>query len=212
MAENQQNQKRQVAYKVSVKEILDGNYIKEEGWNPNYLTLKDGRQISRVNIIGTIIEKQKNESSDYKNITLDDGSAEISLRLFDNSIDTDKFNIGDPIMIIGRVREFGNERYILPEIIKNIENIDWISLRLLELNRKIEKKPKKLEIYDVKEEVIEEDKGIISIIRKLDSGDGADFNEVIKRSKDPNAEKVLNNLIKIGELFEIKPGKIKVLE
>jgi hypothetical protein len=50
------------------------------------------------------------------------------------------------------------------------------------------------------------------VIRRLDKGDGADITEVIKESKDENAEKIIKNLIKIGELFEIRPGKIKILE
>ena len=71
---------------------------------------------------------------------------------------------------------------------------------------------KKIEVYDVEEEQIGKDGDISSIVKSLDRGDGADFNEIIKKINKPEAEKLLNNLIKIGELFEIRPGKIKILE
>lgn len=205
-----QIKKRQVAYKVMIKDILDGEYTKEKEY-PNFIKLKDNRQISRVNIIGAVIDKQTNQSTSHKSIIIDDGSANISLRFFDDSINIDNINIGQPILIIGRIREFGSERYILPEIIKKIENKDWIELRLIELNKKNEKTKNNIEVYNVDEEVVE-DTGIFSLIKKLDKGEGADFNEVVEKSKDTKTEKILNNLIKTGELFEIRPGKIKVLE
>jgi RPA family protein len=209
MVEQSKMQKRQVACKLMISDILKGRYVKDDQ-NPGYLILEDNRQISRINIIGVVIDNQNNHSSNYRNITIDDGSGNINLKIFENN-SQDEFKVGEPILVIGRIREFANEIYITPEIIKRVDNKDWIELRLLELNQKPQESKKHVEVYDLEEE-LHEDKGIFSVIRRLDKGDGADITEVIKESKDENAEKIIKNLIKIGELFEIRPGKIKILE
>ena len=52
------NQKRQVAEKIRIKDILGGRYIQEEGWTPNYVETDNGKKVSRVNIIGAVVEKE----------------------------------------------------------------------------------------------------------------------------------------------------------
>ena len=207
-------QKRQVAYKVLIKDVLEGVYIKEEGWNPNHIKLKDGRDIARTNMIGVVIDKPFGENVTQQNIVIDDGSSNINLRLFEASKLFEDVSVGDSVLVIGRPREFGMERYIVPEIIKKIEDPNWVKLRKLELDKnKIKEEKKVIEVYDsVEENVVEQDGDIISLIRKIDKGDGADFNEIIEKCGKSNGEKILNNMIKMGELFEIRPGKIKILE
>ena len=217
MNENSQTPKRNVAYKVMVKDILKSNYVKVEGGTPNYLVLDNGKQISRINMIGTIIDKLFTETQEYQNITVDDGSGNISVRSFENKGIFNDFNIGESILIIGRPREFGNEKYIIPEIIKIIDNKEWIELRKLELFTSLSHKQKKeqpftIDVYDLEEDIVVEDNNIFVLIKKLDQGDGADFNEIVEKANNQEAEKIINNMIKQGELFEIKPGKIKVLE
>jgi hypothetical protein len=53
---------------------------------------------------------------------------------------------------------------------------------------------------------------ILDTIRKLDKGEGANINDIIKHSGLEKAEKYLKSLINEGEIFEIRTGKIKVLE
>jgi len=52
---------------------------------------------------------------------------------------------------------------------------------------------------------------IIKRIKGLDTGDGADFESVIKDHGD-GAENLIKSLMKRGKIFELKPGKLKVLE
>jgi RPA family protein len=211
MVEGQKNQKRQVAYKLLISSILKGEYTKGEEWNPSYI-LFDNKQISRVNIIATIIDKQDDVNSAYKSMIVDDGSGTIGIRTFEDNNRIGNIGVGNSVLIIGRPREFGNERYIVPEIIKKIENNDWIELRNLELTKSIKKEKPNIEVYNLEEEVIGDNPDIFTIIRQIDKGDGADFNEIAQRLNSIDAEKMINNMIKIGELFEIKPGKIKILE
>ena len=54
--------------------------------------------------------------------------------------------------------------------------------------------------------------GLISqLIEKLDTGTGADCEEVIKQAEVETAEKVISLLIQEGEIFEFTPGKLKLL-
>ena len=50
------------------------------------------------------------------------------------------------------------------------------------------------------------------LIKDIDSGDGADTQEVITKSNIDKAEQIITNLLEQGEVFEIKPGRSKVLE
>ena len=205
-------QKRKVAYKLRIKDIFRGSFVKGEGWNPSYIIYDDKKKISRVNIIGIVVDNHSNENINYQNIVIDDGSSNISARVFDNKQVFEGIEIGDCVLVIGRPREFGNERYIVLEIIKKIENKGWVELRKLELNMKEDCKEQDIEVYDIKENDEEGDNNIFSLIRKLDKGDGVDLNEIIEVSNKEDTEKIINNMIKVGELFEIRPGKIKILE
>ena len=53
---------------------------------------------------------------------------------------------------------------------------------------------------------------VFKLIKKLDSGDGVDIEEVIKSSSYNNAEELIQKLMQAGDVFEVKPGRIKVLE
>lgn len=206
--EKQQIPKRQVAYKVKIKDILDSIYVKEDGWQPNYIEI-NGNKISRVNLIGTVVLK-----TDKNSIILDDGTGKINLRVFeDNSFFRD-IDVGDVALSIGRPREFGSEKYIMPEVLKKIEDVRWIKVRKMELKLNNIPSPKKEE--KAAEEVVEEIKDetpyekILSMVKGMDKGDGVDIGDIL--SKDKAAEKIINSLLEKGEIFEIKSGRVKVLE
>ena len=56
------SQKRQIAYKIRIKDLISGEYIKEEGWDPNYIKTLNGINVSRVNLIGTVVAKEREEN------------------------------------------------------------------------------------------------------------------------------------------------------
>ena len=187
---------RLVAHKVRIADILKGKYVKMKDWNPNYIETNDGKKVSRVNIMGTIISK------DSDSLVLDDGSGTISVRSFENQDPFKEIDVGDVAIIVGRPRKFGEEIYILLEIIKKINDKKWIKVRNLELG---ERKIKEKNIEDT------EHLDIYDIIKNLDNGNGADIEQVISISG-KDAERTIELLLKEGEIFEIKPGKLKVLE
>ena len=130
----EQMQQRQVAVKLRIVDVLGGQYIKEEGWTPNYVLTADGRKASRVNLLGTVISAPITDMN-YRSVTIDDGSRNISVRSFDEADPFQGLNIGDIVFIIGRPRQYGAEIYIMPEIIKKVENKAWIEVRKMELGK-----------------------------------------------------------------------------
>ncbi|MBR9700000.1 hypothetical protein GOV09_06080 [Candidatus Woesearchaeota archaeon] len=187
--------KRATAYKVPVKSILESEYIRTEGeFSPNYLNFGE-MQVSRVNLIGVVVAKSDDS------FMIDDGTGRISARVFEQRVED--IQIGDILMVIGKPREFNNERYIVPEIFRKSSE-KWMRVRKLETKSIV--LPEKIEVEDV----VSDDKGLLSYIKSIDKGKGVAVEEIIK--KFPDSEKEIETLLKEGDLFENMPGKVKVLE
>ena len=209
----QKSFQRQVAYKVNISDLLDGVITKDDV-SAGYIKI-NGLNVSRANIIATVV--YKSDDSSYASILIDDGTGKISLRSFENKGIFSNIDVGDAVLVIGKIREFSNEKYIIPEILKKINNIEWVNLRKLELknNKLIGSDSKILKI--VGDGLTEENnlgigEEIYSLIRKLDNGEGVAVEDVINNSKNIKAESIINKLLENGDIFEIKPGKLKVLE
>ncbi|MBD3249788.1 hypothetical protein GF336_07110 [Candidatus Woesearchaeota archaeon] len=213
------NKKRQVAIKVWIKSIIEGKYVKEEGWNPNHVDI-GGKRISRVNLMGVVTDIEPDV--DYNSFVIEDSSGRISVRDFEGK-KIENIGIGDAVMIIGRPKEYGDERYVLLEILKKIENKGWIEYRKLELEnqkqdgeeeseKEISEKAdqaQEVTVEEVKGEEKNESYNIIDKINELDKGDGVDIEELVEKSG--KSEEVINRLLSEGEIFEVKPGRVKVL-
>ncbi|MEK6876481.1 MAG: hypothetical protein AABX63_03660 [Nanoarchaeota archaeon] len=201
-------QKRQTAYKVTVKDIIDSRYIKTSGMEPNYLEV-GSKQISRVNILGVIVEKL--DMDNYKALVIDDGSGRISARVFDGNIFLSNVEVGDVVNLIGRPREFSSEKYVIIEAIKKTDPA-WARVRDLELQKNSDNSKKSKVIQDKEEKVDSSPKNkIILAIKELDDGDGVLIENILSKNVD-GAEKIIDTLLKEGGIFEVKPGKLKVLE
>jgi len=141
-------QERQVAKKVQIKTINLGDFVKQEGFNPSYVDV-DGFKISRVRVLATVIDKFVSEDGNYITLTLDDTTDTIRCKIFMNSNfpdSTSRQNLinqkvisniekGDLIDVIGKIREYNEERYIQPEIIVKIEDPNFEVLRKLEIEK-----------------------------------------------------------------------------
>jgi len=118
-------------------------------------------------------------------LIVDDGTGSILVRSFDKPIIAE---LGDPVLVIGRPRLYNGEHYVIGEIVKKIDPI-WLAI--------IKKKNKKA--------------GPLELIRELDKGEGADYEEVISQLGS-KGESQITHLLATGEIFETRPGKLKVLE
>jgi len=218
-------QLRQTAFISKIVDLKKGKYIKEDGWEPNYI-LTQKAKINRANLMGVIISKTDSPDSNTKNIVIDDGSGNINVRSFENTGILDAASVGDVITIIGRPREYGGEKYLLPEIIKKVTDKKWLIYRQKELdlfnlkNENINDETLGDSVESAAEELVQEEAikkesdsdRIITFIKQNDSGDGVDIEQITQMINNPETEKIISLLLKQGEIFELKPGRVKVLE
>jgi RPA family protein len=124
---------RQTARKVRVWDLMNGSFIKKEGFEPSVIRIASGEEVSRARIMGTIVAKFVAEDGNYAAVTLDDGSDTIRLKTFKTTKPLDTLNVGDVVDAIGKIREYEGEKYIIPEVARKIDDPNLEILRRLEL-------------------------------------------------------------------------------
>lgn len=204
--------KRQTAVPCRLSELREGSFIRHPE-QPAGIETERGL-LSRVNVIGTIVEKNPS------GFVLDDGSTTFAVRIFDPEPRPIAASAGDLVLVIGKPREYQGEKYLILEICKRLSSNAWVEYRKRELeifrNRKTTDVKKHEAHVEEKVSINTDGKNpyeiAISHIRELDDGGGADTDEVLSLLDHEEKEDIIKTLIEEGEVFEIKPGKIKVLE
>tara|TARA_Y100000310_G_C20549806_1_gene747473 strand:+ start:360 stop:1001 length:642 start_codon:yes stop_codon:yes gene_type:complete len=213
MKMEKQTQKRQVAYKVTINQIKEKPYVKEAGeWSPNFIQI-EGKQVSRVNLLGVIIAVEQQQEGVRNNLLVDDGTGTIALRSFDEKDMFKGLAVGELVTIIGRPREYGGEKYIATEIVKKVSDPAWMNVRKKELVPITQKEsPVKSLPPEQNEPGLDPNEKLFNLIREFDKGEGVDIEEVINQMQIPGTDKMIERLLAQGEVFEVKPGKLKILE
>ena len=121
---------RFTAYKIWIADVLQGTFVKQDGILPDYVRVKE-KEVSRVNLIAAVVDNFSKDN--YTSLTLDDGTGQIRLKAFgEDALLLNTFSIGDILLVFARVREFNNETYLTPEIVKKVDE-RYAQLRKLEL-------------------------------------------------------------------------------
>ncbi len=139
-------QKRLTAIKVKISDITNGDYKVEEGFTPNYILSKDGKKLSRVRILATVVSVFESDDGQFTSITLDDGTDTIRVKTFKGMKLLKDAKVGDLVDVIGRVREYNGEIYIIPEIMHILDNPNYETLRMLEISKFEDEWKKKVEL------------------------------------------------------------------
>lgn len=215
--------KREVAHKLNIGNILQGNPIVEETTTDagqtreNFKILELGdKQILRVNIIANVIEKYIAEGEKrWASITLDDASGQINIKVFGD--DTAKFqdiNQGDTLLIIGVLRSFNKELYILPEVIKK-QDPKYLLVRKLEIDSS---QPLTSAIAtqtpEAKAEASSTREQIITLIKESEADGGIDTEQIILKLKDISPDNInseIKKLLEDGVIYEPRPGRVRYL-
>jgi len=128
--------KRHTAYKVSIGLVLaamEGVEL-DESQRFKFLDIK-GKDIYRINLIANVIDKFESNQKPYVNITLDDGTGDIRVKAFADDIHLlQTLQLGDTILVVGILRYYNDEIYIMPEVVKGVEP-KWLVARKLELEK-----------------------------------------------------------------------------
>jgi len=201
--------KRNVAYKLRIGDILSGTPV-IEGERFSFLEL-NGKKIIRINVIGNITDKYESEGERrYVFFTLDDGSGQIKLKCFGD--DADRFRNavqGQTVLVVGVLRNFNNETYISPEIIKE-QDSKYLLIRKLELEKEKSKTVKPLG----KEQIVAVKDKILEIIKGAEKDGGIEMDKIIMDLRDISPDVInseVKRLLEDGIVFEPRPGKIRWL-
>ncbi len=214
-------QERNVAHRIWLSNLCSGIYVESEGeFEPNYVQLQEER-ISRVNVIGTVIDKFTGESATFSSLTIDDGSAPMQLRVFkDNMRIFKNISVGDLVLCIAKPRSYQNEIYLVPDVAVKLDNPNWELLRKVELF-KAYGKPQASVIQQSPQEVITippknydgsvKQRAIEIITQQGDSGATVVFlSEQIGKPEDDTAQ-LIEDLVRMGLVYQDKPGYYKII-
>lgn len=208
--------KRETAYKLRIESILKANPIFEETESLNkrlqFVELGD-KKIRRVNIIANVIDKYESDGeSKFATITLDDGSGQIRARVFgEDLIKFQNLTQGDTIIIVGVLRSYNQELYILPEIIKK-QDPRYLLVRKLEIEKsfpQIKTPAQKKEIKVLRDQLIE----MIKTAESNPGDEGIDKEEMIMKVKErPEiVSQEIQKLLEEGIIYEPRPGRVRYL-
>jgi len=198
--------KRNTAFKLRIGDLLKGKPFMSEG---KFLFLELGdKKISRVNILANCVDKfiQDGEKK-YASLTVDDASGQIRLKSFGDDIqEMQEITQGDTIQIIGNVREWNDEIYIIPEITKKVDP-RWLLVRKLEIQNSRQDIP---ENQEAKNELKDQ---IMQKIKKAEPEGGIEIDTIIMDVE--AAPDAINNEIKTlleeGLIYEPRPGRLRYL-
>jgi RPA family protein len=200
------------AFKVFIRDAVERALNKDDD-NRSYIEY-DGQQIFTVRVMGVVVSKYDSER--FTILTLDDATETVSVRFFgEDKGMVANVSVGDTVDVIGTLREYEEETYIAPRIITEIEDPNWEVVRNLELLLRAKKAGitvSQEEVLDTEEEPASDLKPIVlSLIERLDEGDGADYNSILKESglKDTELDPTLNYLLSNSDVYEPKIGKFK---
>ncbi len=205
----EQQFKRNIAYKFRIGDLLIGKPIFD---NERFSFLELGnKRIIRVNIIGNLVDKFNSEGErKYSFLTLDDGSGQIIIKAFGDDVEKfSGFNQGQTIVVIGTLRNFNNETYISPEIIKEL-NTKYLLVRKLEIEKDREKNAPPIQ----REQVIAIKDKILEKIKNEEEGGGIDTEKIILELREISPEIInqeIKKLLEDGIIFEPRPGKVRWL-
>jgi len=217
MEQTGEQRKRNVAYKVTIGEILRSKPIHMDD---RLIHVELGnKQIVRVNILANCIDKFISESQEkrYASLTVDDASGQIRLKVFSDDVPkVEPVLQGDTLQIIAQVRFWNDELYLQPEILKKVDP-RWLLVRKLEIGKIREATPvtasegnsqsaQKGNNAPVRDEIMRK-------IKDAEVNGGVDVDELIMGS-DASPDIVngaVKKLLEEGLIYEPRPGRLRYL-
>lgn len=210
--------KRETGYKIKIGDILNGNPVIEEENKEGTLRERfrflelNNKQIQRVNIVANIIDKFISEGEKrFATLTIDDASGQIRLKVFGEDVSKfEDLNQGDTIMVIGLLRSYNKELYILPEIIKKTDP-RYLLIRKLEIEKDTPSQSQEIKSNNQSVSAREQ---IITLIKSSESDGGIDTEQIILKLNKLNPEEINNELLRLleeGIVYEPRPGRVRYL-
>lgn len=208
----EQQFKRHTALKLRIGDVLVGKPVII---NEKFAFIELGnKKVARINLVGNIVEVYESQAREdgrkYIFLTLDDGSGQIKLKAFGD--DSEKFSgisQGQTVTVIGMLKNWNNETYVAPEIIKEVDP-RYLLLRKMETEReKTHENPvnERSQIVAIKDR-------ILGLVKDADDNGGLDLDKLIMELNGFSPAIInqeIQKLLEEGIIFEPRPGKIRYL-
>jgi|SRR3989344_1746310 len=218
-------QKRRTAYKFWISDIANATMTKQ-GDAYSFFKIKN-MDVTRVNVMANVVFKFIGDNNSYAALTLDDGTATIRAKAWrDDTSIFNGINLGDIVIVVGKIRGYNGELYILPEVVRQLDP-NWELVRKLEL-LKLYGKPRIADLsqgFSVHQATdsaqnIEEDavletsrQKVFALIENDNSEFGVKLDNISQelRLTEEEADSIISEMLKEGEIYQVKPGYVKII-
>jgi len=203
---NSEIRKRNIAYKMRIGDVLRGVPMMDEG---KFLFLELGdKKVVRVNILANCVDKYIQEGEkQFASLTVDDASGQLKLKVFGEDVEMFKEILqGDTLQIVGNMREWNGELYLIPEVVKKVD-ARWLLVRKLE----IQNARKDMPAGDSKDSGLKN--SIMDKIKGAETEGGIDVDAIIMDTEaSPDAiNSEVKKLLEEGLIYEPRPGRLRYL-
>ena len=120
---------RMTAVRASIADIVKGTFGEDDG---HRVISPEGVELRRVMIVGHIVDRLTGKDN-FASITIDDGTETIRAKAWGSeaaSLQEVEENI--LALVIGKVKEYNEEIYLVPEIIRPLPDPNFLTLHKLE--------------------------------------------------------------------------------
>ncbi len=194
---------RQVARKVALRWLTQGEWVKKEGKEPSFVRTAVGEDVARCRVLATVVQTYVSEDGQFASVTLDDGTDTMRAKAFKEIALLKALAVGDRVDVTGKLREYNGEVYILPEAIAKVADPNAELLRRLELLQKGPAAPAESPGGPAV------DAARAKVLEALAKG-ALSYAELVAAVGDEGAaEKAITALLEEGVCYEPTPGKIR---
>ena len=166
----------------------------------------NGKAISRVNLVANVVEKYSSAEKKYISLTIDDASGQIRLKIFGDEVDKfHEVNQGETVLVVGLLRQYNDELYITPEIVKP-QDPRYLLVRKLEFDKPSNKIVSNNDIIELSSQIIKK--------IKESEPEGIGSEKLILELKDFSPELInqeIKKALEQGVIYEPRPGVLRYL-
>ena len=120
-----------------------GGQFEEVSVGPvRYFRLPSGKSVASVRVMGVVVDTYVSDDMGHVRLVIEDGTGSISVRAWDQDVELLidpasglPYSRGTVLDVIGRVREWRAEKYLVPQLVVKVEDPNWILVRALEIMR-----------------------------------------------------------------------------
>ncbi|MHA2141296.1 MAG: hypothetical protein ACXADC_01035 [Candidatus Thorarchaeota archaeon] len=119
---------RMTAVRASVIDIINGDYSEDNG--PHVIS-PHGVELRRVALVGLIVDQYSGQG--FASLTIDDGTETIRAKAWGGEATSlDKVQTNILALVVGKIREYEGELYIVPEIVRELDDPNYMTVHKME--------------------------------------------------------------------------------